>query len=529
MARRSGLIATIAREAARQARINESERKRYEREQIRIAKELQRQQIQNEKEAKLRYIESRLEETDDLNNELAEKLEGLYGILDHTLQVDDMVSFSSLKINEKFKDFNVPINISNPLARPQLDDYISKIKPPNLFTKLIPGSEKKYQRDLKEAKQQFETDFVLYEEKENERLVILDKLKAEYDHEKSMFELKVRDRNLEIDEFEESYRKGESEAVIAYNTMVLERSEYPTGFPQIFRLAYIPDSRELVIDYELPNKDIVPTVMEYKYVKTKDEISEKSRKIQDIKNIYSDVVAGLTLRTIHEVLEADQGNVIDVVVLSAYVHSIDPATGKDITPYLISIRVTKEKFEELDLNRVEKSVCLRNLGAQVSPRPAELQAVKPVVEFDMVDKRFVDHEDMLGTLQDLPNLMELTPYEFEMLVTDLFARMGLDAKLTRSSKDGGVDCVAFDTRPIVGGKVVIQAKRYKNTVGVSAVRDLYGTMLNEGANKGILVTTKSYGPDAYDFAKDKPIELIDGGGLLYLLEQNGIRARILFE
>jgi len=105
--------------------------------------------------------------------------------------------------------------------------------------------------------------------------------------------------------------------------------------------------------------------------------------------------------------------------------------------------------------------------------------------------------------------------------------MGLDTKLTRASRDGGVDAVAFDTRPIVGGKVVIQAKRYRNTVGVSAVRDLYGTMMNEGANKGILVATSGYGPDAHEFAKDKPIELVDGGGLLYLLEQVGVRARIV--
>ena len=62
-------------------------------------------------------------------------------------------------------------------------------------------------------------------------------------------------------------------------------------------------------------------------------------------------------------------------------------------------------------------------------------------------------------------------------------------------------------------KIYIQAKRYKNVVGVAAVRDLYGTMINEGASKGILVTTSHYGPDAYDFAKDKPIELIDGTGI----------------
>jgi restriction system protein len=97
---------------------------------------------------------------------------------------------------------------------------------------------------------------------------------------------------------------------------------------------------------------------------------------------------------------------------------------------------------------------------------------------------------------------------------------------SQQRRDGGVDVVSFDKRPVLGGKVVIQAKRYRHTVGVSAVRDLFGTMMNEGANKGILVTTSGYGPDAYEFSKDKPIELIDGGGLLYLLEQVGVKARI---
>jgi restriction system protein len=94
-------------------------------------------------------------------------------------------------------------------------------------------------------------------------------------------------------------------------------------------------------------------------------------------------------------------------------------------------------------------------------------------------------------------------------------------------RDGGVDCVAFDSRPIFGGKVIIQAKRYKNTVGVSAVRDLFGTLHNEGASKGILVTTSGFGKAAYDFANSKPIELITGSNLLYLLKESaGVDAKI---
>lgn len=69
-----------------------------------------------------------------------------------------------------------------------------------------------------------------------------------------------------------------------------------------------------------------------------------------------------------------------------------------------------------------------------------------------------------------------------------------------------------------------EAKRYNNTVGVSAVRDLYGTMINEGAVKGILVTTSSFEKDSYDFAKDKPIQLINGQEMLGLLEQQGFGA-----
>jgi len=52
---------------------------------------------------------------------------------------------------------------------------------------------------------------------------------------------------------------------------------------------------------------------------------------------------------------------------------------------------------------------------------------------------------------------------------------------------------------------------------------------NEGANRGILVTTSGYGPDAYDFAKDKPISLVDGQALIQMLLKNGRSYRIDLE
>src|SRR5206468_4891432 len=144
------------------------------------------------------------------------------------------------------------------------------------------------------------------------------------------------------------------------------------------------------------------------------------------------------------------------------------------------------------------------------------------------DPRFIQESDVLGALDQRPNLMELSPRDFESLITNLFQKMGLETRQTQPSRDGGVDCVAYDPRPIFGGKVVIQAKRYKHTVGVSAVRDLFGTVQNEGASKGILVTTSGYGKAAFDFASGKPLELLSGEHLLYLLKEHaGVDARIM--
>jgi restriction system protein len=193
----------------------------------------------------------------------------------------------------------------------------------------------------------------------------------------------------------------------------------------------------------------------------------------------------------------------------------------------VTVRVARDTFLALDLSNVEPAACLKGLNASVSKSPAELVPVRPILDFDMVDPRFIQESDVLGALDQRPNLMELSPREFESLITNLFEKMGLETRQTQPSRDGGVDCVAYDPRPIFGGKVVIQAKRYKHTVGVSAVRDLYGTMQNEGASKGILVTTSGYGKSSFEFAAGKPLELLSGTHLLYLLSANaGIEARI---
>lgn len=531
MARKKGFssyVNEMARASGRAEREREQREKAYARELEKARREHARLETQNLKDQKQRYLEDRLQEVEDANAELQERLHELASILETTFNIDDTISFSTLRSKEKFRRFQLPSNLEQVPEAPKLETFQARVAKPSAISRMVPGAVKKYEDALKKAESEYQQAVSNYQIAVQQREQKIAWLHSEYDTEKQKFDADVLKRNEEVDEFERAYHSGDPSAVLAYCNMVLERSVYPSGFPNEFRTAYVPESKELIVEYELPDLAIVPTVSEYSYLKAKDEVKHKERKAADIKAQYQDIVASVCLRTVHELFEADQASHLQLVVFNGFVQTVDPATGRDVRPHLISLRTTKERFGEVNLARVDKRICLRNLGAQVSPRPAEMQAVKPVVDFDMVDKRFVEQSDILADIESRPNLMELTPFEFENFVSNLFDQIGFESKLTRSSKDGGVDVVAFDPRPIVGGKVVIQAKRYRHVVGVSAVRDMYGTMINEGAGKGVLVTTSHYGPDAYEFAKGKPIELIDGGGLLYLLEQQGIKARIVF-
>ena len=156
--------------------------------------------------------------------------------------------------------------------------------------------------------------------------------------------------------------------------------------------------------------------------------------------------------------------------------------------------------------------------------------IRPIFVMDKVDERFVANKAVEQALEAEANLAAIPWEDFEHLVAQLFewefAKNGVEVKVTRASRDRGVDAVLFDPDPLRGGKYVLQAKRYTTTVDVSAVRDLFGTVMNKGANRGILISTSSYGPDAYEFAKDKPISLVDGPNLIQMLQKHGKRFRI---
>jgi len=155
------------------------------------------------------------------------------------------------------------------------------------------------------------------------------------------------------------------------------------------------------------------------------------------------------------------------------------------------------------------------------------------LENDKQDEKFVPPIEVIGDaigriresvkLQILNKLKNVDPPIFEHIVVQLLEKLGYgsfdDGTITQvgGSHDEGIDGIcSLDKLGL--GKVIIQAKRWNNNVGIDPVSRLVGTVHSNRANGGILITTAYFTPEAKEEAKRAGnIRLIDGEELASLM------------
>lgn len=466
---------------------------------------------------------------EDMTTEAEARRDRLKTTLRHTLSVDDAVDWDVLKDHSKFERTKYP-------KQPKKERVSSSEPSPRQvgFFQALFGQRKKIERQYQEALNKHATEVDRIEKKNAdahaEWVKSRDAWNAEQDTKEKTFFDKQAEENAKVDALEAAWRNGEAEAIEEHASIVLEASEHDDVVPKQWDIQYDPESKLLIVEYLLPTPDDLPTIKAVRFVASTGELKETNISERDKKVLFDDLCYQICLRTLHELFEADVSDHLESLAFNGWTESIDRATGQQVTSTILSVMAKKEEFLAINLDQVEPKACFKSLKGVSAASLVGLTPIAPIIEFEKTDKRFIDARSVEVADDGTTNLAAMDWEEFEHLVRELFekefASRGGEVRVTQSSSDGGVDAVAFDPDPISGGKIVIQAKRYTRTVGVSAVRDLYGTTMNEGAIKGILVTTADFGPDAHKFASDKPLTLMTGSHLLHLLEKHGVKAKI---
>jgi len=511
----------------------------------------ERNRQRDEKAQGRRVQEERKQHAAELTNAAAAELDLLGSLLRAALDVDDRVDWEALKDLELFPEEPPDVPTLPPLPakrnaprQPQAGDsrYVPAI---GLLDLLIPGRRKRKEdaaRLLFASEVQSWVAEVKWLEEEHaaackareERVAEIKRndaaQQAAWAERMTAYVQEQEEGHAAIEAKKTAYLQKDPAAISDYCELVLASSRYPDYFPQEFELGYDTASNTVIVDYSLPAPESIPTLKAVRYVAARDAFDESHITDAQRLKLYDDVLYQVALRSMHELFEADTVDALKSVVFNGIVTAVDLTTGQGVTSCVLSVRANKSDFMNINLALVDPKACFKALKGVGSARLSGLSPIAPVMKMSREDARFISSYEVAGSLNKGVNLAAMDWEDFEHLIRELFEKefssTGGEVKVTQASRDGGVDAVAFDPDPIRGGKIVIQAKRWTNTVGVAAVRDLFGTVMAEGATKGILVTTSDYGTDSYRFATGKPLVLLNGANLLHMLAKHGHTARI---
>ncbi len=104
------------------------------------------------------------------------------------------------------------------------------------------------------------------------------------------------------------------------------------------------------------------------------------------------------------------------------------------------------------------------------------------------------------------SMHELSSREFEIIIAELFKKLGYETELTKQTRDGGVDIYIAEKTNIGKFLFLVECKHYASnrSVGIEVIRNMYGVLgMNKRKPTGGIIATTSH------FAKGVKEEIIE--------------------
>lgn len=485
-----------------------------QRETERRKKETERAEAQADRERRVQYVVERTAEAEELTTAAGHRSEALATVLRTGLKRRIPLDFDAMRLRFSAGTWS-PGKLGVAEPAPQWQDFAPP--EPGPLSRMF-GGDGRHNQAVQHARLRFKQEQVAHRQREEHRSAQLEQVRQQHLRREDERKHHVDQSNAQVDALQRAFRSGEQKAFERCLRIALETAVLPDGVPNDAEVGYRPDSGQVLVVRELPDTDVIPTEATCRYVKTRDVIESTPRKPADVRQRYADLISQLALLTLRDTFAATSTQQVNEVTVNCHLSTTDRATGQAIRPCLLTVSASRDKFDELVLDKLEPRECLRHLNALMSPHPYDVEPVKPIFDPDLSRFRLADAYSVAAGLDSRTVLVEQSPNEFEHLVRELFEAMGMKSWVTQASRDDGLDAIAVNPDPVMGGLAVIQAKRYTKSVPPEAVRALWGTMEDKKAGTGILVTTSYFGKASHDFAqRNERVRLIEGPELKHLI------------
>lgn len=115
------------------------------------------------------------------------------------------------------------------------------------------------------------------------------------------------------------------------------------------------------------------------------------------------------------------------------------------------------------------------------------------------------NEKVLKYLTENPkDFYQLTSRQFEVVMAEIYNKLGYKVELTKATRDGGKDLIIRKPEALGDFIYYVECKKYapKNHVGIGIVKNLVATINTDKVNGGILATTSYFSKDTKKFIEE---------------------------
>lgn len=345
---------------------------RLQKAQARSARAVERQLAKQARESKQQYQERRLADAERMSREAATEIQQLRTLLQRPLQ--QVAGLNKLKRSFSFPEPTPSEELTRPRNEPTWEEWKKQIVLPKrvgLLEWLFHGRLGKNKRvethlaaEVARVQKLLAQAVEDWKKSEMERKARLAEYHENYEKQRQEAIREIEEHNAGVDELQEAYLRGEPDALLTFNEVLLAGIHYPEDFPARFEAGYCPNTKELVVDYQLPAPAAMPDIAEYKYVKTKDLIEPKPMKVADQNALYKATIQSLVLRILKQLVVGAHPSKLDSIVLNGLVETINPSNGRREPMCAVSVRVHKEQMVNVNLSHLDPEACLKSFKAR---------------------------------------------------------------------------------------------------------------------------------------------------------------------
>ncbi len=185
-----------------------------------------------------------------------------------------------------------------------------------------------------------------------------------------------------------------------------------------------------------------------------------------------------------------------------------------------------QKIDDLEIRQYVSKAAKTFSHYEYQNAQQDIQNEENILEISNEVSELTWQEELLDILKNIH------PQAFERLCQRFLRELGfINVEVTQYSNDGGIDGKGvIRLGGVMSFHVVFQAKRYKDSVSASIVRDFRGAMIGR-ADKGVIITTGTFTREAKKEAQRDgapPIDLIDGNDFVSKLKELNLGINIEF-